>query len=920
MFILGLCGVQPEVIAAFGLQRRPTAVAVSDDSRKMAVLTPEWRVMVFHIHLKKAQLDRTFLLDEPGAALALSSDGSLLAVAQPQGIEFMPLAEARGAAVRRKLACEPVSHLKFAEDGAYLLGTNTRSTETTSTIINAPSHTSAHIAGEDSEANTAEIWLSQPLFPSSFGKTTHASPVPGDDSCIVAYDVPAETFGFLDFQKMKFVKSIVKTDADVVALATSTPSITFDACLVALPVSGQGVQVASLPAERLATSHQRNPSAPQMYTFQGQGDISDQHHQRWIELGEKGFAAQWTTVRSGAGVLTRERLVIASSTHVIGKRRESAIEDIRDTGLIHFLDFSFCPDVPETQETMLDLSNFNVDPLEEGTTEDDIELALARQITSGRANDRPQNAPLVRSVTSGKKRSQRRPSLEKIDPEAASGPEELMSPEEQHLDAPYLPSEPRPHGTLQRQRTATQTRAERPRSMPLDPRPRMRDPSGRGEIPDESDGDGWVPPPPEYQKDTNEELPEVLRETLRAPAIPARSPARKSASTPDLKSTSTPDLVLNQSQPHITHTAGASGAPVPESRPRPRRIRTFVENARQSIFGLHGLRHSSKGPAELMHIDGATDIPPSQLDSQSSTKRSSESAPSDSVPTPAQPHPVNPHRHSVLERPLSVYTQLRPTNARSVSQPVERSSPAFASIPFPSGTVDSPSTPNPAQVASLHRRQTSGSISSLRSDTSGPPRAAMGAHRRGTNTMSPWASSLMLNTVDEDGQASRPTASYAGGTPGSSRPMSIIMNGPGPSGVNSSGPGTPLTPANGRATAQVQESNKENGPPARLEEASIDESRSSTSRPDTASTSKRRRSFMPNSRLASIPSVGSLLSGTKGGRSSSKSSATGVQRSGSRRLERNGSVRKMGNATEKEGLRKRLGRWRENLMKNLESV
>ena len=902
LFMLDIGAARPEVTAAFTLHRRPTAVDVSEDGRTLVMLAPEWRINTFAIHNGTARLVHTFLLDQPATAVTLSPDETLLAAAQPHGIEFFALDEVRGTSARRKLACETTSHIKFAENGSFLLGTNIRSADVTTTLVNAPSHMPITYEDEEEEpVTTAQVWLSQPLFPSSFGKTTHASPVPGDDACIFAYDAPAETYGLLDYQKMKFVNSVVKAGADVVCSAASVPSVTSDACLVALPVAGQGVQVASLSLDRFTPGHQRTPSVPTLYKSEGSGDVDNIYHQRWMPLSEKGLLAQWTVTNRQRASPAEQRLTVVGSRDINGKRRESSLEEAKDSGFIHFFDYGFAVSLQEDIDATLDLSDVSATPLEVGTTADDTQQALARKSLGSRTSDNPRNAPLARSVTSAKKKL-RRTSIEKSSSPSAMEDDDILSPEERHLDAPYVPSEPRPQGTLQRQRTAAQSRPQRPLSMPVHAQtPAMRDPAGRGEIPDESDADRWVPPPPEYVKETDQELPEELKQTLQPPRIPDRSPRRVS---------STPDLQL---QAQRTRSPLAAEVPVPQARPRPQRIRTFVGNARNSIMGLPGFRRTT---SSLLETAGDELDKKHDSTSTSTPKDSSDTPSAEETDVPrARSRARDSRRTSVLDRPLSIYTQLRPANRRSVSQPLERPvTPPSAFPSLPPTQPESPKAPSPSQVLSLHRRQTSNSISSIRSDFANPPRAAIGAHRRGTNTMpSPWASSLMLNTVEEGGASrgwSRPTSAYLDGTsPSPSRPISISLNGPGPSGWNNVNGGMS---SYGAQIAQ-QDGEKENRPPSRLQEQSLEDSRTSTSRPATAETQAKRKSLM-QTRLGSVTN---LLSSGK----NSKAPPSNVQRSGSRRLQRNGSVRKTNVDTRgRTSLKERFGRFKKGLIKNLEKV
>ena len=828
--------------AAFTLQRRPTAVAISNDGQLIVLLTPEWRLTAFILTDGTPELTNTFLLDEPATTLALSPDGSLLVASQTHGIELFALNKPSGTALRRKLACEQPSSLEFAQNGRMLLCTNVRSFDATTTIVQAP----AQMSEDQLDTSSATLWLSSPLFPSSFGRTTHASFVPGnDESRLFAYDAPAGNFGILDHQKMKFTSSILRAENDQVMSASNTPSLTDDAQLVAIPVSGAGIQIIGMPLDSVSSTLSTD-RPPELMVIRNFSDTSGKYNQRWLPLIEKALKTQWVVNNEIDSARMAQRLVVAGSSDTTGKGHEAIAKEPQDSGVLHCIDFGFWTDLAQQTTKIIDLSNIHVECLEDGTMEDDTELALARQSLSSRASDRPRNVPLARSVTSAR---HRRRSIEKKELKG-QGYGEDISPEEQHLDGPYVPSEPRPQGTLQRNRTARAAHRDRPQSMPIGPQ--MRDPRGGGEIPDESDADNWVPPPPVYAQDPDSELPDELKQSLRPPTPPPKSPNRKSASTPNLLS--------HQPSPLGESHAETSGKPAVQPRPNAHRPRTLVENARRSVLGHLGL--TKKSPQDTLY-----DIPKDPAD-EMSIPSSDEAQPLSAKPRQSATMPAtNPNRRSFLGRPLSLHTNLfagdaRPPNNRSVSQPLERT------VPVPIPVPETPAPPSPAQVARLHRRQTSGSISSLNSESTTAPRAATGAHRRGTSSMSPWSSTLMLNAVPET--EGHPKTGHMNGEPGSSK----------------------------AAAAAAAAERKE--PPTRLTEANRDNRVSS--RGKTSGSEGRRKSLVQSSRLSAIPSMASLKAFASGG-------SKGGQKEGVEREK-----------DERQGWRKRLGRWRGMVKRNLESV
>ncbi|KAL9581050.1 MAG: hypothetical protein Q9203_006052 [Teloschistes exilis] len=100
-----------------------------------------------------------------------------------------------------------------------------------------------------------------------------------------------------------------------------------------------------------------------------------------------------------------------------------------------------------------------------------------------------------------------------------ASPVEGLSLEEasQVFDGPYSHTQPRSRTSLYR--SATAVAANRERNPPRIPLPdsgqiQYRRPGVHGQIPDESDADNWVPPPPAYTPNAERPLPEHLRETL----------------------------------------------------------------------------------------------------------------------------------------------------------------------------------------------------------------------------------------------------------------------------------------------------------------------------------------------------------------------------------------------------------------------
>ncbi|KAL8698091.1 MAG: hypothetical protein Q9201_006763 [Fulgogasparrea decipioides] len=121
-------------------------------------------------------------------------------------------------------------------------------------------------------------------------------------------------------------------------------------------------------------------------------------------------------------------------------------------------------------------------------------------------------------------------------------PVEGLSLEEasQVFDGPYSHSQPRSRTSLYRSATAVAANRERnpPRiSLPASGQVQYRRPDGRGELPDESDADNWVPPPPVYTPNPERPLPEYLKQTLVPNQKGLERRRSRSAETPRRAST-----------------------------------------------------------------------------------------------------------------------------------------------------------------------------------------------------------------------------------------------------------------------------------------------------------------------------------------------------------------------------------------------
>lgn len=245
-----------------------------------------------------------------------------------------------------------------------------------------------------------------------------------------------------------------------------------------------------------------------------------------------------------------------------------------------------------------------------------------------------------------------------------------------------------------------------------------------------------------------------------------------------LVTASTPDLLQTQTMYDST------------TRPRAQnRVRSAFGAARNSVvMSGQQLRRVFSGPLEVPSSEQpqTKHAPPMPAPMVARTFRNRpQSVALDAIPSDLDGQP---RRRSLLPRPNSFHagtilssTALPKTkgNPRSISQPLDRPrTPPSQTGRLEKYPPESPNLPSPSQVLSLHRRQASGSVSSVHIRTrslsgsndpfavashadgievSSAPRAALGAYRRNTGTppVSPWQSTAMLTRGESGPTANR---------------------------------------------------------------------------------------------------------------------------------------------------------------------
>ncbi|KAI9656148.1 MAG: hypothetical protein M1831_004719 [Alyxoria varia] len=730
-----------ELERSFKIPRRPTAVAINDEGRALAILSPEWSLNVYSLGDGPAERRSSFVLEEAGKAIALSPDSGVIVVSEKHGLEILSLAHDSSQSPRRKIATHEFDHVCFTDAGTTIIGSSVKSTTNCTTVVTVEEPITEAMGEDISQQKLAHLWTTQPLFPSTFSQTTHAIPVPGDVERLVAYDTQAKTFGILNTHEVRFSQPLVPAPMDEASFATMLPTIDPVNGVLAVAFREAGLYLARLPRHE-------GKQAEQDFEL----DVQHQLFSRPFN------ALKWIAQEEDCPTSTsRSLLALRSSTSEPDEESES--EKSTDSAEIVVLEYAYHASVEPSLESTIDLSSVPSESLEQADSPTLDQVEETRHLLTAQSKRRPKNPPVARSVTSAGRRKLKRKNSSRT---GQTGPQvEPLAPEEVHLDDPYTPSEPRSRATLQRAATAG---ARRPRTTPRG-NSVIRGSDGRQEIPDESDADNWVFPPPQYSKDADKDLPEGLQRTL----LPAQR-----MDTPEFTNSS-PNLLLNSDDPgNSTPQQPEPPLSVPRQRPRTgSRPMTAIQNARHSMVGgVQDIRRAFGGPLETAKA-GEEEVAQERYSSAPTASRSQTMTADWSRVstwglnrTAAQnPRPLSSHidsshgsrsfpGRSRLKRPQSMFS------SSTGPQPLDTSKTSSV----PPHSVESPALPSPSQVERLHRRHHSGSISSARSDSGDViPRSAFGARRQASGPsapQSPWSSQLMLTSVAE---AEPGAASGAGG-------------------------------------------------------------------------------------------------------------------------------------------------------------
>lgn len=171
----------------------PDLVQVSDNGALIVMVSSDSKLECLRLGTTVDSAG-SLQLETPAAALALSPDSSLLAIAHKHSIELVSLSSLGHAPLRRSIPCPPIEHLQFSSDGIVLLGTTLQSASAFTLAIHSPTAQSAQ------SQSLEGLWLNQPFFPNGFPRHSLASLLPSRNgqSSALAYDHEAGAFKILD--------------------------------------------------------------------------------------------------------------------------------------------------------------------------------------------------------------------------------------------------------------------------------------------------------------------------------------------------------------------------------------------------------------------------------------------------------------------------------------------------------------------------------------------------------------------------------------------------------------------------------------------------------------------------------------------------------------------------------------------------
>jgi hypothetical protein len=502
-------------------RRRPLGVTIRDDGSLVAVLSSTHRVHIYQLSADEAKHIQVITLNDAPRDIQFSPAGSVLALAFEDSIEVYAVGETALPTHRRAVRCHRVDALSFSPDGAMLLGFAAEGVVT----ITPPFYTET---GTDASPEDLEMrmWTTQILFPEMVScHITHASLIAGhednDELWVMGYDNQLAAFRAItlnDNAGIVYFASPFLGDESREMRPSMRPATNDAGELTALGFQDSEVWVYGVPSlgahngisgNKIGGGHHGAGCPPRDNLVQLQKIVQQPKilvRGRRITDMHGLTSAHW--VRS-ASEGSRRRLVAVAPGGV--RPQIFGEEGIPvDGGRILLLDFERSTMNGVTTELDIEVGETEPKILMEPDSSLATEVELERRRTRLHRGD-----PITAFRPTRESRAlpfhMRRNSL--------AVP---TSPNENSREVPDLPydnTQPRSSEVLHRAATAAASTRGR-----YDPR--YRNTPNHRHVPHESDADNWVPPPPPYQRETEDPLPDELQRTLLIPAGPGTQLSR----------------------------------------------------------------------------------------------------------------------------------------------------------------------------------------------------------------------------------------------------------------------------------------------------------------------------------------------------------------------------------------------------------
>lgn len=564
IYLLGISGAELEVRREFKIMRRPVSANITDDGATLVVLSTEMQIYLYDLQKSPPRKKHAIILDKNPRNLAISSCGSVMAVAYDTGIEVMSLHSSALPTDRREVKCDAVDNLAFSFDGTQILGTTIHSNPPTTVILTAPYYDPSTVADRE---NLSSMWTTSILFPNTSHDCSHAVLLQNGTAeeayWAFTYDRSFETFRAIRIDDLRngttYFTGPVPTPSQHSKLLPSTlPAAAYHGQLVSAGFHGSEIWVYGVPEDLdaipehqfsgldgVAALGRKNSNHSHLSRHNSsRGQDSNARPPQWQILCDK-FRNNFVAGRKvadltgislvkwveGFGSSSSKDRLLATSRGISPARLATDEEDIDfvDGGRVCILDFEYGPRSGSKREIVIEVGTDNAEMLQEEQRDIETEVAIVRRRTV--AQNRTNRNALLRAATTANQHAM--PAL----PRGASEEEDPLVPrkvgvnpvdrsqrdsiasidEMEALDAPYSHASPRSTGTLRRAATAAAVNRRLNPRMANGERVVYRRADGRGELPHESDADNWVPPPPPYQPDDPSTVPAFLRQPAVAP-------------------------------------------------------------------------------------------------------------------------------------------------------------------------------------------------------------------------------------------------------------------------------------------------------------------------------------------------------------------------------------------------------------------